>query len=135
LTTDSSGFDFALSFLEVLMQKILYTSILLGLLILTGCSQNCDKEMKKIKDKYGEAEEITTYDSGDYHSVSWWYWSLGIEYTFVWGKNVDGCEKSKYTFDPISYESKIKKTDKDKVQRLKILESKQNTKDCIICPE
>ncbi|MEE8578062.1 MAG: hypothetical protein V3T31_12475 [candidate division Zixibacteria bacterium] len=70
------------------------------------CSDdNCDDKMAETRTSNGEPEEVQTYDSGDYHSVSWWYWSQGVNYDFTWGENVDGCEVSRYTFDPIESDS------------------------------
>ena len=57
-------------------------------------------------DEYGTPEDIYTYDSGNYHTVSWWWWSKGLEVTFsqspyddVYGWTVD----SVYTFPPINF--------------------------------
>ena len=80
--------------------------------IFVGCidglfyQSNCDGEMDEIRQKEGTPEEVNRYDSEDYHSVSWWYWSKGIEYTFVWGEIIDGCEVSTYTFPPIEAQNK-----------------------------
>jgi len=70
-------------------------------LVVVGCAYNCDKEMDKIRSQYGEPEEVNSYDSGGYHSVSWWYWSKGKEFTFTWSKD-KACERSTYTFSPIT---------------------------------
>jgi len=55
-------------------------------------------------DKYGEPEEVNEYFSIDYWSIDWWWWSKGIEVTFLdteyddtFGWIVD----SIYTFTPI----------------------------------
>ena len=55
-------------------------------------------------DLYGYPEEINRYDSGSYHMVDWWYWSIGFEVSFIDspyddtnGWKVD----STYTFAPI----------------------------------
>lgn len=83
------------------MKKLIIFSILSFLIItLSQCTMNCDSEMDNKRDKYGSPEEISKYESEGYHSVDWWYWSKGIEFTFKWGTNVDGCEVSKYTFEP-----------------------------------
>jgi hypothetical protein len=45
---------------------------------------------------------VNKYDSGDYHSWTYWYWCDGISYTFTWSKHdCDSCEVSTYTFSPI----------------------------------
>jgi hypothetical protein len=63
---------------------------------------NCKNEMQEKKDQYGEPEETSKYDSDGYHSEDWWYWSKGVQFTFTWGTDVEGCDVSKYTFDPIT---------------------------------
>jgi hypothetical protein len=63
---------------------------------------NCDNEKEDIRSQWGPPEEINAYDTSDYHSEEWWYWTKGFEYTFKWGKNVErGCETSRYSFTPI----------------------------------
>ena len=76
----------------------------LTLLLLQGCGDNsfwdasCDSEMKEVRAKQGEPEEVKNYQSGNYSSVSWWYWKKGISYTFTYYKQ---CDVSTYTFSPI----------------------------------
>lgn len=93
------------------MKKRVFT---LGLLVfIAGCSEevtesglsnaNCDSEMTDIRETMGTPEETNTYDSGNYHSYDYWYWCSGVNYSFTWGENVDGCEVSQYTFEPICY--------------------------------
>lgn len=76
-----------------------------GAACVVGCSGSaagdCNKEMERVRSQYGNPEEVSTYSSSGYHSQDWWYWTRGIEFTFVWGENVGGCEKSTYTFSPI----------------------------------
>lgn len=74
-------------------------------ILLINCSQNCDSEMRKTRNKYGSPEEVNDYNSDGYHSVTWWYWSKGVSYTFTWGADVGGCEKSTYSFSPIDGQS------------------------------
>ncbi|MEA3312106.1 MAG: hypothetical protein U9Q76_07810 [candidate division WOR-3 bacterium] len=70
----------------------------------------CRAWMDEIREKYGDPEEVERYDSGDYHSVTWRFWSQGISYTFTWGdcvRNALGnrcCDVSKHTFEPIEIE-------------------------------
>ena len=64
--------------------------------------KNCDSQMEEVRQSRGNPEEVFTYDSSDYHSVDWWYWSQGICYTFTWGSIVGDCEISTYTFTPIT---------------------------------
>ena len=70
-------------------------------LVFVSCSSNCDDKMSETRSRYGSPEEVNSYSSGGYNSVDWWYWSKGIEFGFTWGKNVDGCQVSTYTFNPI----------------------------------
>jgi len=76
------------------------------LLFITGCeessSSNCNKQIKSLTDQRGSPEEVQKYDSGDYHSHSYWYWSKGFSRTFTWGDVVEGCEISDYSFTPIN---------------------------------
>ena len=66
-----------------------------------GCSCDCKDEMADDKSKYGSPEEVSSYDSGDYHSVSCWWWSKGVNKTYTWGGS-ECCDVSTYTFDPIT---------------------------------
>jgi hypothetical protein len=34
-------------------------------------------------DLYGQPEEIESYNSDCYHTVDWWYWSIGFEVSFI----------------------------------------------------
>lgn len=85
--------------------------ILLALIpmLFSGCNGddlfgecNCNDEMNNCTANHGDPEEINKYDSGDYHSWTFWYWCQGFSMTFTWGTNVEGCcETSTYTFSPI----------------------------------
>jgi len=84
--------------------------ILLASLCIGGCSKKdigCGPT-KSIQDvynemvtKYGKAEEINTYSSGDYSSWSCWYWSRGFEYDISKERGEDAYVSSWYTFTPI----------------------------------
>ena len=55
-------------------------------------------------DKYGTQEDFYTYDSEDYHTVDWWWWSKGFEVTFSdtpYNDTKGWCVDSEYTFPPI----------------------------------
>lgn len=95
--------------------KVKVSIIILICLFIVTCTFNCDKEMAKVKAQRGEPEEVNRYDTSDYHSVDWWYWSKGICYTFKWGSTTDGCEVSTYTFTPIAknYPKEIKNAIKE----------------------
>lgn len=81
--------------------------ILLSVVLLFGMAcevfgpDDCSAEMDEVRSQYGAPEEVNTFDEDDYHSVDWWYWTQGVEYTFTWGKYVEGCDVSRYTFTPI----------------------------------
>ena len=73
-------------------------------LSLSGCggswSNDCDSEIDDFVSAHGQPEEVERFDSGDYHSWSYWYWSKGIERTFTWSGELS-CQTSDYTFAPI----------------------------------
>jgi len=55
-------------------------------------------------DKYGPPEGEIKYDSGDYHTVDWWWYSKGFEVTFIDSPYDDirgWMVESTYTFEPI----------------------------------
>jgi len=84
------------------MKRFIKLSALLLFIICIGCAeQNCNDQMTDVRNDYGSAEETYGYDSGEYHTIDWWYWSNGFEYTFTWGGSAGGCQVSKYTFTPI----------------------------------
>lgn len=89
------------------MAKKIILIILIFFVLFWACKpSNCDKEMDKKRSEYGEPEEIETYTQSDYNSVTWWYWSKGISFTFKWGALIEqGCEVSTYTFSPIPTDS------------------------------
>lgn len=95
--------------MKIAVKVLLLFVIFSILLIYVNCDVfkcNCDDEMEKVRDKMGEPEEVNRYDSSNYHSVDWWYWTKGICYTFTWGSIVEGCcEVSTYQFEPIHKES------------------------------
>lgn len=62
---------------------------------------DCEEEMDSCIASHGNPEEINKYDTGDYHSWTFWYWCKGFSRTFTWGRIVDNCETSTYTFSPI----------------------------------
>lgn len=54
--------------------------------------------------RYGQPEEITTYDSSGYHSVDYWWWSQGISVDFLnttYDDHLGWVVDSTYTFSPI----------------------------------
>ena len=87
--------------------KYLFPIILV--LLLAGCfhtkedqgKDNCSDEIKSLINSRGAPEEIQRYDSGDYHSHTYWYWCSGYSKTFNWGEVFENCETSTYTFSPI----------------------------------
>ena len=83
-----------------LMMNIFFSLLFLLSISVLGCSHDCDDEKEDTRKKRGAPEETTEYDSGDYHSHDWWYWTQGISYNFTWSNDKD-CEVSTYKFDPI----------------------------------
>ncbi len=78
--------------------------LVLSLAALVGCDLfDCESEKDDTRERWGLPEEVDRYDSDNYHSETWWYWSRGQSFTFTWGGNVrGGCDDSTYTFTPIS---------------------------------
>ena len=88
------------------MRKILTILIIIISLISAGCSDllecdGCNEEMNNLVASRGNPEEINKYDSGNYHSWTFWYWCSGFSMTFTWDDC--SCETSTYTFSPICY--------------------------------
>ena len=102
--------------------------LLLSVFIFYGCDLSCDDLKSEVRNQYGQPEEISSYNSGDYSSEDWWYWSKGIEFTFTQSSG-EPCEKSTYTFSPI-----YKPTAEQKINVSKKLINKEYSKDCPTCP-
>ena len=107
-------------------------------LSIQGCGKcDCSDEMDSTRNKYGDPEEVNSYDSGGYHSESWWYWSKGKEFTFTWGSDVsECCDKSTYTFDPIRLSRELSDDEKSQIEQYKVLIEREITgdDDCLTCP-
>ena len=87
------------------MKKLI---LFMAVFLLLGCGDgfdeiftdsDCNDEIQECVEIYGNPEEVYSYDSGSYHSLSYWYWAQGIEKTFTWGQGY--CEVSTFTFTPI----------------------------------
>ncbi len=65
----------------------------------------CRERMDQARRELGEPEDIYKLDSSGYKSESWWWWTKGLSYTWSWGSNVKGCQKTTYKFDPIGKEA------------------------------
>jgi hypothetical protein len=81
---------------------------LLTCALLAGCGggggifdESCDDQRDDLAREKGNPEEIRRFDSGDYHSWTYWYWSRGFSRTFTWGGAAGSCKTSDYTFSPI----------------------------------
>jgi hypothetical protein len=44
--------------------------------------------------KAGDAERVTKYDDGDYHSIEWSYKNGALAYTFKWSDDNSNCSVS-----------------------------------------
>ena len=75
--------------------------VVVGVFTISCNSQPCANRMDSIRSQRGDPEQVNEYSSSDFYSVTWWYWSKGISYTFEWGTAVTGCDVSTYTFPPI----------------------------------
>ena len=63
---------------------------------------DCDNERGDLVADLGQPQDIDSYTSSGYNSMTYWYWFRGFARTFRWGSNVsDGCEISDYRFTPI----------------------------------
>jgi hypothetical protein len=74
---------------------------------MSGCGgglfdQSCDDQRDDLVKQMGNPEEVKRYDSGDYHSWTYWYWTRGFSRTFTWGGAAGECSTSDYTFSPIT---------------------------------
>ncbi|MBT3202596.1 MAG: hypothetical protein HN350_22070 [Phycisphaerales bacterium] len=57
-------------------------------------------------DQYGQPEEVSEYNSANYHSIDWWWWSRGFEVTFLCTAPSaalvqDWAVDSTYSFSPV----------------------------------
>ena len=63
-----------------------------------------DEVSQPYLDQYGQPEDVYKYDSGDYHTVDWWWWSQGFMVGFA-NTPYDGIDgwavDNTYTFPPI----------------------------------
>lgn len=79
--------------------------LIMGCLLLYSCSSslfNCDIQKDDIQSEWGSPEEIAIYSSTTYNSLTWWYWSKGVGFMFIWGSSIRAvCDMSRYEFDPI----------------------------------
>ena len=110
--------------------------ILLSMLM-GGCSNlcNCKDEQKKVREKWGEPEEISTYRSDNSKSDSWYYYSQGRSYTFSWGGGKCDCDQETYTFEPIG--KIVSDEDRRNIESNKKLirqDTIRQDQDCIVCP-
>jgi len=51
-------------------------------------------EMELTRRKAGDAERVTKYDDGDYHSIEWSYKNGALAYTFKWSDDNSNCSVS-----------------------------------------
>jgi hypothetical protein len=54
----------------------------------------CTAEMELTRRKAGDAERVTKYDDGDYHSIEWSYKNGALAYTFKWSDDNSNCSVS-----------------------------------------
>ena len=65
-----------------------------------------DEVSQPYLDQYGQPEDVYKYDSDDYHTVDWWWWSQGFMVGFANTPydSIDGwAVDNTYTFPPIGY--------------------------------
>jgi hypothetical protein len=61
---------------------------------------DCGGEMGDARNAFGPPERSTSYDSGSYHSVTYWWYKRGVSKTFTWGNGQD-CKVTDFRFTPI----------------------------------
>ena len=94
-----------------------------------GC--DCKDEMADARKKYGSPEETNRYDSGEYHSVSYWWWRQGVNKSFSWGHG-EGCKVSTYTFTPIKKPASSSQA--DSIAATAKLQAYESSGWCPVCP-
>ena len=63
---------------------------------------DCDDERADLVAHHGQPQDVDSYSSSGYNSITYWYWVRGFARTFRWGSSVsEGCEISDYRFTPI----------------------------------
>jgi len=68
---------------------------------LSGPDHTCRDQIEDTMDALGFPDELDKYDTSDgYHSWSYWYWCLGINYSFTWHDSSGSCKWSTYEFEP-----------------------------------
>jgi len=93
---------------KISMKKIFTITLLLAVVLLScdlGYTKpdyvTFDEVSQPYFDRYGQPEDVYTYDSGNYQSVSWWWWSKGFNVDFVRIDWTNWKVGSTYTFEPI----------------------------------
>jgi hypothetical protein len=81
--------------------------IILLCLVVLGCGDgsgplglgkvNCDKKINEAYTTYGNPDNISKYDNGDYHSWTFTYGKHRLILTFTWSRDYD-CDASSYTY-------------------------------------
>ena len=61
---------------------------------------DCDEEIDRTRDRYGEPDEIESRHSDDERSLTYIYRCRGFSKTFRWGRHIVGCETRTRTFEP-----------------------------------
>ena len=67
--------------------------VVLSVLLLAGCYEAAEyvpqdvTTLEEVSQPYldanGPPEEVTTYTSGAYQAVDWWWWTKGLEVSFI----------------------------------------------------
>lgn len=80
---------------------------LLMVLALIGCGdgngvlglgyEDCDKKMNETVATYGQPDKVTKYDSGTYHSWTWYYNRYKFIKAFTWDDDMD-CQADTFTY-------------------------------------
>lgn len=93
-------------------------ALVLICVFLAGCAKKEENLYKdgtdarvEVKAQKGVCTYINTYDSGSYWSESWWYWSLGIEYTFAKSERIEESKSQEGFLNLTEKTTKIHYTD------------------------
>ena len=91
------------------MSKVYFHYVLLiWLLLSVACGSNsifsddynpCKDRIKKAERELGVPDSVNEYESGDNHSYKMQWNNYGLSYTYRWGQDYTGCEKSTFKFD------------------------------------
>ena len=66
-----------------------------------GSCDNCNNSISDYVEINGLPDDVNSYESDNYWSVTYWYWCEGMSRT--WEQISCNCDQSTYTFAPICF--------------------------------